>query len=72
MPIDRLLIETDAPDQLPPDSHIRFPLRDSAGQSINHPANLRAIYEFVARERGMSIDALAGQMEENFIELFGK
>jgi TatD DNase family protein len=72
VPIDRLLIETDAPDQLPPDSHIRFPLRDHAGQAINHPANLPAIYDFVARERGMPLDDLSGQIEENFQRLFGE
>ena len=72
VPIDRLLIETDAPDQLPPDSHIRFPLRDPAGQAINHPANLPAIYDFVARERGMPRDDLGGQIEDNFHRLFGK
>src|SRR6185436_20483228 len=71
VPLDRLLIETDAPDQLPPDSHIRFPLTDTAGKTINHPANLGAIYEFVAKERGMALDELSARIEENFLRLFG-
>jgi len=66
VPLDRLLIETDAPDQLLPDSENHFPLRDSAGKSINHPANLVAVYEFVARERGMSVQSFADQSRKIF------
>ncbi len=71
VPLERLLIETDAPDQLLPYSDNRFPIQDCAGQPLNHPANLRAVYEFVAKERGMSLAALAVQVEENFSRLFG-
>jgi TatD DNase family protein len=38
---NRILIETDAPDMLPPENMIQFPLQDS----INHPANLITIAE---------------------------
>src|SRR4051812_3649159 len=39
VPLDRLLIETDAPDQLLPESRAEFSLSDAAsGQPINHPA----------------------------------
>ena len=71
VPLDRLLIETDAPDQLLPDAANRFPLNDAAGKPINHPANLAAVYEFVAKERGMPLESFASQMEENFLRLFG-
>lgn len=40
VPNDRLLIETDAPDMLPPDHVIRHPLKNQ----LNHPANLTAIH----------------------------
>lgn len=43
VPAGRLLVETDAPDQLPPDELVTHPLTDPAGQPINHPANLPAI-----------------------------
>jgi TatD DNase family protein len=43
VPAGRLLVETDAPDQLPPEELITHPLADPAGQPINHPANLAAI-----------------------------
>jgi TatD DNase family protein len=71
VPLDRLLIETDAPDQSLPDAANRFPLNDTAGEPINHPANLAAVYEFVAKERGMLLEGFASQMEENFLRLFG-
>jgi TatD DNase family protein len=70
-PIDRLLIETDAPDQLLPDSLATHQLADSAGRAINHPANLAAVYAFVAQLRGLSVAELAGRVEENFRRLFG-
>ena len=71
VPLDRLLIETDAPDQLLPDSENRFPLHDNAGKPLNHPANLARIYEFMAHERGMKLEEFAGAIEENFFRLFG-
>lgn len=71
VPRDRLLIETDAPDQLPPESDNRFPLRAAAGQPINHPANLARIYEFMAEQRATPRPEFAVQIEENFHRLFG-
>ena len=70
VPLDRLLIETDAPDQLLPESDNRFPLEAADGLPINHPANLAAVYAFMARERGMALGDFAGQVEENFRRLF--
>jgi TatD DNase family protein len=72
IPADRLLIETDAPDQRLPEELNRFPLTDVAtGKPINHPANLGAVYEHVARLRGVSVADLARQVEGNFLRLFG-
>ncbi len=39
IPKDRLLLETDAPDMLPPRTYITHPLADS----LNHPGNLATI-----------------------------
>jgi TatD DNase family protein len=72
VPPDRLLIETDAPDQLLPESAIRFPCHDVAGKPLNHPANLRAIYEFMAQQRGASMESFTAQIEENFRRLFSE
>ncbi|MBI3867151.1 MAG: TatD family hydrolase [Verrucomicrobia bacterium] len=72
VPRDRLLVETDAPDQMPPESAIRFPFPGSIpGSSLNHPGNLRAIYEGFARVLGRSLLDLAEQTERNFHALFG-
>jgi len=70
VPLDRLLIETDAPDQLLPDSEIIFRCATArANRSIIQ--QFVAVYEFVARERGMSVQSFADQIEENFLRLFG-
>lgn len=72
IPMERLLVETDAPDQLLPAAASRFPLADKLGRAVNHPANLRAVYDFAAALRGQPTDAFAVQMETNFKRLFGK
>jgi len=71
VPPDRLLIETDAPDQPLPPARVRFPLLDSAGKPVNHPANLGAVYEFAAELLGEPLDKLAARVESNFLRLFG-
>ncbi len=72
VPADRLLIETDAPDQLLPDAANAHPLTDlSNGKPLNHPASLPAVYQFVAELRGVPLAELAAQVEANFRRLFG-
>ncbi|HEY4416338.1 MAG TPA: TatD family hydrolase [Verrucomicrobiae bacterium] len=71
VPPDRLLIETDAPDQLLPVEKILFPLVDATGKPLNHPANLPAIYSGLAEFFGEKIEPLAARVEENFLRLFG-
>ena len=72
VPSDRLLIETDAPDQLLPPERIQYPLTDAAsGKPINHPANLGAVYRFAAELRNEPLETLARTVEENFQRLFG-
>lgn len=70
VPPDRLLIETDAPDQLLPAGRNRFPLLDAAGKPLNHPANLRSVYEFAAELLGLPLEDLAAQVQSNFLRLF--
>ena len=71
VPPDRLLIETDAPDQPLPESQVRYPLQDHSGKAINHPANLGAVYQFAADWFGEPVERLAFRMAENFQRLFG-
>jgi TatD DNase family protein len=81
VPPDRLLIETDAPDQLLPpvvasagqnlnDARV-YPLADHAGRALNHPANLRAVYAFAAELFGEPSATFAARVERNYLRLFG-
>ncbi|MDP6795241.1 MAG: TatD family hydrolase [Verrucomicrobiota bacterium] len=67
VPADRLLIETDAPDQPLPEDRVNHPLR----QAVNHPANIAAVYEAAAETLDQSAGDLAKCVEENFVRLFG-
>lgn len=71
VPADRLLMETDAPDQRLPDALNAHPLTNAAGEPINHPANLPVVYQGVAAMLETPMETLAVQVEENFLRLFG-
>jgi TatD DNase family protein len=60
VPIDRLLLETDAPYLAP------VPYR---GQ-INQPAYVTAVAAYIAELRGISLEVLAQQTTQNFYRLF--
>ncbi|HEY3860380.1 MAG TPA: TatD family hydrolase [Verrucomicrobiae bacterium] len=70
VPLHRLLVETDAPDQLPPAERIRIPLLDGGGQALNHPANLGAVYQFAADLWNMPLEKFAAQIEANYLRFF--
>jgi len=71
VPSDRLLLETDAPDQRLPPEREAHPLQSPDGRPLNHPANLAAVYRFAAELLGLSPERLAVQVEQNFHRLFG-
>ena len=60
VPSDRLLIETDAPDMLPPDSSNDHPLENQ----LNHPANISKIHD----EASAFLDV--SSVSENFQRFF--
>ena len=72
VPRDRLLIETDAPDQSLPPARVRYSLAPAPdGKPINHPANLTSVYQFAAELLHEPVQGLAAQVEKNFQRLFG-
>lgn len=71
IPLDRILIETDAPDMCPPESLIQQTLKDAEGRQINHPLNLIKIYGWLANHLNMSDEDFQKQIEGNFLSLFG-
>lgn len=72
VPLDRLLIETDAPDMWPPDEWNEHPLTDPKTEKpINHPANLPAVYRFAAQFLEIELETLIAQVQTNFQRLFG-
>lgn len=71
IPLDRLLVETDAPTKPPTPECNRFPLPPGPdGHAINHPANIVVAYEALAKLRGLTVDELTAQVEQNFTRLF--
>lgn len=71
VPADRLLIETDAPDQLLPSEKVLHPLTAADGASLNHPANLPAVYHGLAEFLGEDAEQLAQRVAANFQRVFG-
>ena len=61
VPLDQLLLETDAPWLSP----------QVVRGTTNHPANVRYIYEFVAEQLHTEKNSLAQQLESNFRNLYG-
>lgn len=72
LPADRILVETDAPDLVPPAEHNRCPItHPDSGLPLNHPGNLAAACEALAALRGESLTNLAATVQENWRRLFG-
>lgn len=72
IPLERWLVETDAPFMPPPAGRTRFPLPPGAGgERLNHPANLPAIYEGATEALGMPPETVTRQVAHNFQTFFG-
>jgi TatD DNase family protein len=69
--LDRLLPETDAPDQVPSEeiNLYRAPLGDA--RAVNHPGNIRLVYEGLAFLCGVPQTELNRRFKQNFLKLFG-
>lgn len=71
IPLDRLLIETDAPDMAGPTDRRSVELRAPDGSVLNHPINIVSTYAFVAELFEMSQETLEDLVFENWNRLFG-
>ncbi|MEX1114838.1 MAG: TatD family hydrolase [Akkermansiaceae bacterium] len=67
LPPDRIMLETDAPDMLPPADFITHPLPEKR----NHPANLPAIGRALAAALRIEPQHLAALTTENSARCFG-
>jgi len=67
LPLDRILLETDAPDMLPPPGIVSHPF----DQDLNHPGNLSSIGQALASSLGIPVEELAQITRENARRFFG-
>lgn len=73
VPLDRLLVETDAPAMPPPQPWRTYKLPPSpTGQTINHPGNIETAYAGLASILGTPLSELREQVALNFRKLFGE
>ena len=70
IPLDRLLIETDAPDMGPPAELALLRLEDGEPRALNHPVNLLLSLKTLAEDRGIPCGQMAGHLEANVERLF--
>ncbi|SHJ26298.1 TatD DNase family protein [Rubritalea squalenifaciens DSM 18772] len=67
LPLNRLLLETDAPDMTPPDKFRPYPM----SENTNHPANLPSIASGLSYYLQTSTATLASHINANFQRFFG-
>lgn len=65
VPLDRLLLETDAPEMMPPEEFVSHPL-----EGLNHPANLARIGEGLGAALGIGSARLAELTRANHASFF--
>lgn len=66
VPVDHLLLETDAPDMMPPPALRRFELPGGSVTELNHPGNLVALHEAAALHFLVSSEAFEELLTRNF------
>ena len=72
VPPDRLLIESDAPDMLPPPDACAFNLTGADGEALNHPGNLPAIAAGLATVLGIGDEELREGTAKNYETFFAR
>jgi len=72
LPLDRLLLETDSPDMLGPETTRIQSLFDEDGEQINHPVNIVGVYREWALALAEEPLELGAKMNRNFEDFFGR
>ena len=72
VPLDRILVETDAPDMALPAERDRYHLKVANEGIINHPANIIEVYKFAAELYGIPLEEFATLVEQNFHRFFAE
>lgn len=72
VPIDRLLVETDAPCMVPKEEYRPYPMVSSSGEEYNHPANLPQIISGMAEFLDIPVETLRATLWENSRRFFGR
>jgi TatD DNase family protein len=70
IPLERILIETDAPDQLLPIELDSYNLNNQ-DLRLNHPCNIISVYKGLSLAMDVSLEKLSEQIEKNYRSLFG-
>jgi len=68
VPLERLLVETDCPDMLGPETVCP----ERSAERVNVPSNLGGVYEFAAGLFGLPSLEFRDAIEANFLQLFGR
>jgi TatD DNase family protein len=71
IPLDRLLVETDAPDLGPPPELDGYGLLTTDNKPLNHPGNIALAYRGLAETLGWTLQETVDQVGANFERLFG-
>jgi TatD DNase family protein len=72
LPLDRLLVETDAPSMPLPQKWSTHKLPPGPdGMTLNHPGNIEAVYAGLAALRGIELTELSDVVADNFARFFG-
>lgn len=70
IPIRRILVETDAPNMLPPPAHRRFTFDLPDNRELNHPANLPSIVDALGSTLDLAPEEFREVLARNFAEFF--
>lgn len=70
VPVERILLESDAPSMLPPLSHRLWTIPSGSGEELNHPCNIQAACKGLATLLGLTEQETALRTLQNSEKLF--